>query len=162
MRGILVVFVMALCEIGAAQSPTPKPSPALDSLVSTAKEVAQEKKSFQTILDQARSIIDSSAKQLSDQLSLKNKELLEELKKDKKFGPKLAELETIQKQMSSLSDGQNKKFQAETGPIQQKISVDNAVVGGFVPVVRKENGWSDDTIFDVETQTWKKPEPKKE
>ena len=153
MRGIVIVLLMGLCEMALSQ--TPKPSPASDTLVQTAKDMAAEKASFETIRNQARSTVDASAKQLQDQLKAKTDALMTELKADKKYSGKLAEIDTITKQMSSLNAGANDKFQKDTAPIQQKIATDNAVIGGLIPIVRKESGFPDTTTFDVDTQKWK-------
>lgn len=168
MRGILVVFVMALCEIAGAQSPTVKPTPASETLVKTAKEMATNKVNFQNALNQARTTLDASVKQLQEEVNAKTKAVYDELKADKKYKDKMAEVDTLQKQLAGLNSTQNTKFQTETMPIQQTISKDSALVDGLIPIVRKENDFPDSATFDPETQTWKgtdkksEVEPKKE
>lgn len=153
MRGILIVFLMGLCEVAIAQ--TPKPTPASETLTTTAKEMVADKANFTNVLNQSRSTMDASSKQLTEALNAKLKDLQAKLKEDKKYAGALAEIETMQKQVATLQSTSEQKFQQQTSPIQQKIATDNAVINGMVPVVRKENGWPDTATFDVETQTWK-------
>lgn len=166
---VLLSFILsvggALGQAPASPAATPKPTPASETLTTTAKEMVADKANFTNVLNQAKSTMDASGKQLSDALNAKLKALQEKLKADKKYSGEMAEIDTLQKQVATFQSTAEQKFQQQTGPIQQKIATDNAVIQGMVPVVRKENGWPDTASFDVETQTWKgtaeKVEPKK-
>lgn len=164
MNSIVALALYAFSVYGMSQPPPPPPAttpapivkqtPASDTLVQTAKDMAAEKSSFDTIRNQARSTVDASSKQLQDALKAKTDAMMTQLKADKKYAVQLAEIDTITKQMSDMSRGANDKFQKDTSPIQQKIATDNALIGGLIPIVKKENGFPDSTTFNVDTQKW--------
>lgn len=158
MNKLVVVTVLAALSLPlAAQQITIKPSPANDSLVSAAKDSIENTKKLNDALQQAKSGLDMSQKSLSDAYAAKSKELTEELKNDKKYAGKLKELDTISKQLSDSTSQAQEKFKAYAQPLQQKVAVDNALVDGLVPVVRKENNLPDSATFDPATQTWSEP-----
>ena len=111
-------------------------------------------KSLDTATQQARSAFDMSVKSLNDSLSAKTKDLMDELKSDKKYAPKLKEIETIQQQQKDAISEAQKKFNASAGPLQQKVATDQALIDGLVPVVRKESGLPPTAKFDAKTQEW--------
>lgn len=155
----LAVRLLVAGGVALAQATSPAPSvkstPASETLMRTAKELAAEKVNFQNVLNQARSTADASSKQLMDQFQAKSKDLQDKIRVDKKYGPMLIEVEAIQKQLNSLQQDQQDKFQKATGPIQQKIASDNVLIQGLVPIVKKESGFDDAATFDIDTQTWK-------
>lgn len=134
-----------------------KSSPASDALVSTAKELTDEQKSLDTILNQARSSLDMQQKSLSKQLQDTQKDLEEKLKADKKYSPVLANIQALQKQLADLQTQAQSKFAQTSAPIQNKIATDKALIDGLVPVVRKENQLPPIAMFDPATQKWSLP-----
>jgi hypothetical protein len=156
MRGIILVLLIGLAEVALSQAPpTIKPSPASDTLNQTAKDLQVEQKSLDTVLQNAKATLDASNKQLQDAYNAKQKALLDDLKADKKYAPRVKEIETIVEQIKTAgSDAQN-KFYAAAGPIQTKVNSDKALIEGLVKVVRSENKLPDAVVYDPATQTWK-------
>lgn len=155
--GKLVFVLVGASAIAFGQAGNPvtvKSSPASDALVSAAKEMTDEKKSYDTALGQARTTLESSQKTLGEQLQAAQKDLNEKLKADKHYSPALANIETLQKQLAELQSQAQQKFSQASGPISNKISTDKALISGLIPIVRKENNLPDTTTFDPATQKW--------
>lgn len=147
---------------------TVKASPASDALVSSAKEMTDEQKSFDTAIQKARTSLESNQKTLASQLQSVQKDLNDKLKADKKYAPMLASIENLQKQLADMQTQAQQKFAQSSGPISSKIATDKALIDGLTPVVRKENDLPDTAQFDSAKQTWTVPkvadkpvEPKK-
>lgn len=141
-----------------------KSTPASDALVAAAKESKTERDSIETIRQQAISTLQSSQKSLGDELTSTQKQLTEDLNKDKKYKPMVDKIADLQKKIQDLGQTASAKFNKDTGEIQVKIASDNALINGLVPIVKKENGLPDDAVFDQNTQKWTvptKPEDKK-
>ena len=155
-------FLVSILAVG--QTVTVKSSPAVDALNHAAQDLATEQKSFDAILNQARSSMDASNKQLQDKLQELNKALLDQLKADKKYKDQLAAIDAVQKQLSGLNADASQKFNAQVAPIQNEIGKDKALIDGLIPVVRKENNLPDAATFDSVSQKWTAPkvaDPKK-
>lgn len=163
----LIVPALLISSVVLSQSPTPvvvKSSPASDALVHAAQELATQQKSYDTILNQARSGMEANQKTLQADIQKANADLLAELKADKKYKDKLDAIDALQKKLNTVGEQAGQKFQQDAGPIQNVINTDKAVIDGLIPVVRKENDLPPTATFDSATQTWtdtKPVEPKK-
>ena len=138
----------------AQTAATVKPSPASDALVHAAQDLATAQKSYDNILNQARSTMDASSKALQQQLNDANKTLLDQLKADKKYKDELAKIDGLQKQMQGLNADASQKFNQNAAPIQNEIGKDKALIDGLIPIVRKENDLPATVTFDTATQKW--------
>jgi Skp family chaperone for outer membrane proteins len=136
---------------------TAKSSPAADALVAAAKEAAEGQKSLDVIIKDISAQLTAAQKSDQDQIVALKKSLDEKLKADKKYKPLIDQLDVLQTDLNSSQQKFQVMFNQKAGPVQQKVATDNALVQGITPVVRKENGFSPDTVFDVATQTWKAP-----
>ncbi len=155
-KSILWMAPMILCAVIQAQTPvTVKSSPAADALVHAAQDLTTQQKAYDTALNQARSSMDASNKQLQQKLQDKQKALVDQLKADKKYKDQMAEIDTLTKQLQSLNADASTKFNAQIAPIQNEIGKDQALIGGLISIVRKENGLPESATFDTSTQTWK-------
>lgn len=164
LASLILVGVEGALAQQAPPAPAIKPSPASDTLTQTAKQVATDKAELQNKYNQARSAMDSSAKQLQAEHDAAVKALREKLKADKKYTADVTRIDAIQSQMEGLNHTVQDHFMKEATPLQAKIADETAVVNGLVPVVRKESALDDTMTFDIDTQTWKTaatPTPKK-
>jgi hypothetical protein len=160
------IFTLLLAAPSFAQAPkaeaappvTPvilvKDTPASKALISAAKDAAETQKNFDNALLQAKSGLDVSQKNLSSSLDAKTKDLHDKLLSDKKYAEAVKEIDTIQNQIQNLSKTANTKFQEQSGPLQQKIATDTALINGLIPVVRQENELKATDVFDAATQAW--------
>lgn len=148
MKGRLVILSFVLVGGALAQAPPPsvKPTPASDALVIAAKDQATSQASLDTILNQARTTINTNSKQLQQTIAVKTDDLQKKLKEDKKYAPMIAEIEKLQADFKSLQSNAQADFNKQTMPIQQKIASDGALIDGLVPIVAKENGISPEEV----------------
>lgn len=154
----LLVPALLLSSLATDQTPViVKPSPASDALVKIAQDLQTQQKSFDVILQQAQSTATSNQKQLQTDIQKANTDLLAELKADKKYKDKLAAIDTMQKQLNTVAQTAQQKFQQDTGPIQTEIAKDKVVIDGLIPIVRKENDLPATATFDPATQKWTVP-----
>src|SRR5579859_1724709 len=102
MKGLIFSLILATAALG--QSPAVKSTPASDTLTHTAKQVAVDKVSLQNMFNQARSTMDTSAKQFQTEYDNASKALQDKLKQDKNYAGDLSHSEAIQNQMKSLGD----------------------------------------------------------
>jgi hypothetical protein len=69
-----------------------------------------------------------------------------------------ANLDSTNKPLAEkLSDNNQKAqqaFSADAGVLQNKVNSEAVQIEGLIPVVRKENGFSDSTTFDAATGKW--------
>lgn len=163
----LTIFTTPLNDVRAsvlnqaAQTPTSvtvKPTPASDALVKAAQDLQTEQKSYDTILQQARTGAEANQKSIQADIQKANADFAAELKADKKYAAKLAAIEAMQKKLQAVNQQAEQKFQQDAGPIQGEINKNKALVEGLTPVVRKENDLPNAATFDPATQKWTTPQ----
>lgn len=160
-KSVVLALMLAASTAFAQTKQTPKASPASDALIQAAKELQAEQKNYNDGFQQAKTTLDASQKQINDQLQAKSKDLSEKLKADKKYKPMLDEIEALQKQLASVGQDAQTKFNQRYGTAQTKLTTDGSIVTTLTPVVRKENDWPDTATFDPATQTWTVPDTAK-
>ena len=154
----MIVPTILFSTFSIAQTPvTVKPSPAADALVHAAQDLQTEQKAFDTLLQQARTTAVASQKSLQEEIQKSNTDLLAELRADKKYKDKLAAIDVLQKQLQTVDQQANQKFQTEAAPIQNEINKDKALIDGLTPIVRQENSLPNTATFDLATQKWTEP-----
>lgn len=131
-----------------------KQTPASESLMAIAKEMSESKRAVDVSMQQARSTADANQKTLRDEFALKNSSLVKDLRADKKFGARMAELDVLQKQINGAAEKAQNDYNTNAMPIVQKIQQDSAQIQVLVPIVRRESGLPDSAQFNPETQTW--------
>lgn len=152
-----LVFGLLAVSLHAQTPVTVKPSPAVTALTDASKSIVTEQKAYDQGVQQARSTLDASQKQLNDQLTKLLKDLDDQLKVDKKYKPTLDQIATIRTQLNNLGQAAQEKFNTSVGVIGNKLNADKALIGALIPIVRKENDLSDAAVFDTVTQTWTEP-----
>lgn len=158
MKRIIAAAFLIIAIPAIAQNPvTVKSSPASDVLVKTAQDLQIQQKSLDGILAQAKVGLETGQKALQAQIAKGNADLLTELRADKKYKDKLAAIDAMQKQLATLSQQAEQKFQQDSGPIQNEINKDRALIDGLTPIVRKENDLTEAATFDQATQKWTEP-----
>lgn len=158
------ILAFAMTPALFAQTPTPatptevtvKSSPAEDALVKAAKEAASSQRAYDTLLQQARSGLESNQKDIAKQLTDVQNDLNAKLKEDKKYKPLVDKIIALQQQLSDASKTAQNNFSQQSGPLQQQLNTDNALIKGLIPVVRQENGLPETVKFDSNTQKWTK------
>jgi Skp family chaperone for outer membrane proteins len=138
----------------SAQTLTPKPSPALDTLNQAAKDVNTDQSNLNTLIQQARASLDQNQKAITDELTKIQKGVNDDLAKDKKYKDRLDKMQSLQKQLQDLGAKANNELNRNGGAIQQKLQGEQAVMTGLIPVIRKENGWADTVQYNSATQQW--------
>ena len=154
MRFMVAVWMVVSGMAMGQSSVAVKATPASDALTHAAQNLSMEQKSFDVLLNQARSTMDANQKSLQSQLLKANTDLLAELKADKKYKDKFSAIEAMQKQIQSVSQQASEKFNQDANPIQNEIAKDKALIEGLTQIVRKENDLPASASFDVATQKW--------
>jgi hypothetical protein len=173
-QSLALTLLMATPFGSAAQASTPTPdkaappalvaksTPASDLLVQLSKDSQADQAVFNVKLQQARSTLDQNLKTLSDQVTVLQTKLKADLDKDKKYKPALDQIAALEKQISDANSKENAAFNADAGPVSQKIGVEKAQIKSLTDVVRKENNFPENAVYSEETQKWSVPDqPKK-
>lgn len=161
---IIILFGAAL--LTKAQTPakapestviTVKSSPAEDALVGASKDAIESRKKFDQMSQDAQNGLFVNQKKLVDDLTAKQKAMIEKIKADKKYKAMIDEIDGLQKQLQNMQGDVRGRFAQQTAPLQQKIASDNAAVETLIPIVKKDNNLPDNAVFDKEKQTWSAP-----
>ena len=157
MKTRLALFLLVPLSLLGQTPVTVKPSVAQSTLDQTAKDLAVNQKSVNDIFQQFRGSIAANQKQLQDDLTAKQKALEAKLKADKKYGPMLEEINQIVGKLQANNQNAQQELNQKTGPINQKIQSETALMDGLVKVVKQENGLPDAATYDPSKQTWSIP-----
>lgn len=128
----------------ATQEVTVKSSPAEDTLLALAKQAQETAKTYDVLLQQARSNLDA-----------KNKPILEEIKaKAKKWQDKIdADTKDLKAQMDKNAADAQAKFQQETSGLSSK-AVPAQTITALEQIIRKEQNLPDTAHFDLQQYKW--------
>lgn len=135
----------------------PKDSPAFQSLMLATADKAKYEAEAEAKRQQAIAELGSTNKPLIDKMQALQKDLQDRLKKDHHYSKQLAEIEAIQSQLSEAGKKAQATFTSTVGPIHLKVQEDKAKIDALVPIVRKENGFPDDSQFNEQTKKWEVP-----
>jgi predicted RNase H-like nuclease (RuvC/YqgF family) len=158
---ILSTAILALIPFSASAQITVKPTPAADALNHAASDFQKENKSLEDLVHQAQFGGGQNAQTLQKEMMDLSNKLHVELLADKKYKGEVEAIDKVQTQLKDLQKTTQEKFNQESAPIQQAMATDNALIDGLIPIVRKENGFSDGAEYDRATQTWKVKDQKK-
>jgi len=155
----IIAFTLAIFTAKAfAQTPlTPKDTPASQVLAQLVKDHNADQKAFDVKRQQAMSTLDQSNKTLSDQVAAMQKALMDDLNKDKKYKPRIDQINGMQQKLQTNGANANQAFQRDVGPLQQRVLTEQSQIDGLLPVIRKENGFADNAVFDPATGKWSEP-----
>lgn len=161
----LTILMLSAYAIAYPQQPaaspdealTPKDSPAAQTLNQLAKDKLSDQKAFDSKLQQARFELDKTQKDMSTQLQSLQKELNDKLREDKKYKPLLDQIADTQKNLNESQNVAAGTFQKESGSLSSKVNMEANQIEGLIPVVRKENNFPDNSVYDPATQKWTLP-----
>lgn len=144
-----------------------KSTPASDALVKAAKEATEAEKSFNDLMQQARTGLTETQKTTSQKIKTDNQKLWDDVKQDKKYKARIDDLDRMQKQLDEAATNAQKDFNAKSMPLQQTIASDAALIAGLAPVVLADSNLPDTTTTftyggitftkDAKTQKWTVP-----
>ena len=138
----------------------PKDTPASRTLDEIAKQYVPDQKALDDKKAQAQAALDQSNTSLTKQIGELQKALQDKLKADKKYAPLLQQIEDLNKKFASNQIIANQAFQADAGPLAQKVTSETGQLEGLEKAVRQENGWPDTATYDRTKQKWSMPEKK--
>lgn len=133
---------------------TPKATPASQSLDQVAKDQDTNTKNLNTIYQQAKSVLDSTQKALSDELDKSQKAFDAKVQADKHYKSDLDHIADVKKRLAENSTKAQNDFNAKAAPISQNLQLEQAQIQGLIPIVRKENGWPETVNYNLSTQKW--------
>jgi hypothetical protein len=157
----LTLFLFSLNLVGQSKADaaktnevTAKDTPASQTLVQMAKQKADDQKVFEAKVSQAKANLDSTNKPLGEKLVAVNNELTAKLKADKNYKSYFEQIASLQKEMSDNNQKAQQAFSVDAGVLQGRVNSESIQIEGLIPIVRKENGFSDSVTFDAATGKW--------
>ncbi|HEY3620722.1 MAG TPA: hypothetical protein VGK96_28295 [Candidatus Sulfotelmatobacter sp.] len=153
--GVFLAIVLITAGV-MAQEPV-KDSVASQTLNKMAQQYAVDKAQLDTKTQQARSSLDASNKELNEKAAALQKQLLDQIRADKRYKPLLDQVDQLKKQSDQLNADAQRKFVEANRELMERVNGAAGQMESVKGIVRKENSLPEAATYDAATQTWAVP-----